>query len=171
MGFADVMGFYRGLTPLGIEIPNKGWESGDAGGWTLWTIGFGGVEISTTLPRSGTYSLRCQSASAFGGSSGARYDHPNWRAYLGKTIEFSIYNQKDPTRSVGSSRYIAIDDGDTITQQTFTPATGIWSLTTVQHTVSLNATMLRFWIFCAKVGGGPTYGWYIDDMDAKIIGA
>lgn len=157
------------MPSVSLVIPNKGWESGDAGGWTLWTVGYGGVEVSTTLPKSGTYSLRCHSASAFGGSSGARWDVPTWRDFIGKTVQFSIYNQKDPTRSVGSARYIEINDGVTNTQQTFTPATGVWSLTTVQHTVAANATMLRLNIHCAKVGGGITYGWYIDDMDAKVV--
>jgi len=167
MGFADVMGYYGGFCPppaLLPLIPNKGWESGDFGGW-IKGAGSSSVGVTTVGERSGSYCLRIYNPSLYTHAGQVYYDNPEWAKYIGKTIQFTIYNKLVPGYGYGSQRFIEINDGPTNTQQAFTIPCTTYQLTTVQHTVNASANQLRFRIYTA----GASYGYYIDDMDAVVL--
>lgn len=167
MGFADVMGYYGGMPPSGIVLPNPGWETGDAGGWTLSQSGYVGCSVNDVYPRSGTYDLSIGSPSVHSGSGWARWDYPLFRELIGETVEYSLWYARRSGLGGGVEKYIAISDGLTNTKANLTNNTTTYVQLTVQHTIDSNANKLRFMIYARK-----TYysmGWYFDDMQAKIL--
>ena len=93
-----------------VLIPNNGWETGDAGGWTLGSTGSAGIaSVSSLGPRTGTYHLRLGSGSASGGTAFARYEIPTFLTLAGLKVTFRVYSNR--VDGVPSTRRIRIDDG------------------------------------------------------------
>ena len=98
-------------------IPNNGWETGDAGGWTLGSTGSAGAAgVSSLGPRTGTYHLRLGSGSASGGTAFARYEIPTFLTLAGLKVIFRVYSNR--VDGVPSTRRIRIDDGVGVTDTT-----------------------------------------------------
>ena len=137
-------------------IPNNGWESGDAGGWTLAPdSGSSTAEVSTSNPRSGTYALRLIGA-APGEGSEAYYENPDFADYQNKVVEFLVWIENTATTSG-----IFIDDGVGETGVRFKVLSAYTQIRAVR-TIDGSATKLKFRIRC---GANTTVD--ADDMIAR----
>lgn len=151
-------------------IPNKGWESGDAGGWTLTQSGLFINAVQTTHPRTATYSLimfRFGTGQRWGQ---ALYSSPDYVAARGKEAIFTVYRKFYASEvRYPQTKYIRIDDGVGQTDFNLTEAFGSWALQTVTRTVDAAATKLEFIIY---VAGSDTahHRLSIDDMNATVDG-
>lgn len=156
---------------LGELIPNKSWETGDAGGWTFEGIGSFRPVVSTDNPRTGTYNLCFSTPDAAIRWGRARHSVTGNQLELlkGETVTFKIYrwNVITFTGGPGSNAYIRIDDGisSTDTNMLSTPYSSYYIIS-VDHAVALNATKVEFIIYWYKSGGGTIWHVDIDDMDA-----
>jgi len=155
---------------LGELIPNKSWETGDAGGWTFegsTSIPY----VHTDNPRTGIYNLHFVTSYSSIRWGRARYSVSAKQLALlkGETVTFKMYRWNVITfvGGVGSNAYIRIDDGITSTDKNMlsTPYSSYY-LISVEHTVALNATKVEFIIYWYKTGGGTIWHVDIDDMDA-----
>ena len=172
------MGIKMWLSPLvkniygapSIPMPNKGWETGDAGGWTF--SGSTGLPlVSNANPRTGTYAWRCGTS-----SSGVATGKAVWSVdagllpqLKGRTVKFTVYGYDVLIFAGGAGSYqrIGLDDGSTVTYQAipFTPYS-TWNLVTCTKVISAAATKLAFIVEWYKAGGGRIYRLDVDDMDA-----
>ena len=94
-------------------IPNNGWETGDAGGWTLVNGGGGEsfqyCQVKTTTPRSGLYHLEIKNSDAYSPDPSATYNLPSYATWIGYTVIW-----KGRARGAGGSGgnlLVTISDG------------------------------------------------------------
>jgi len=130
-------------------IPNVGWESGDAGGWTLTSGGgFIGVNCDdpptfNTHPRTGSCSLIQRHSNPTAQSSEATYEYSGFADLAGAEITFDVWRLWYDGGSGATEKFIEIDDGVGNTQ-TIIPGGGGWAKVSVTHTVDASPTRLRF---------------------------
>mgnify|MGYP001565766756 CR=1 FL=1 len=153
-----------------IPMPNKGWESGDAGGWTF-TGSTGIPAVTTDNPRSGSYDLHFNTASSSVRTGVATWTLPAalLAAIKGRTVKFTVYRRCALVFSggVGSYQRIGLNwgTGTGYTTIPFTPYS-VYDQVLVQQLIPAAATKLDFIIEWYKAGGGSIYHLDIDDMDA-----
>ena len=153
-------------------IPNKGWESGDAGGWTLTQSTLFTNAVQTTAPRTDTYSLimfRFGTGQRFGK---AEYSSPDYEIARGKEVIFTVYRRWYLSSvRYPQTKYIRIDDGVGQTDYNLDEGLGDgFQLQTVTRTIDASATKLDFIIY---VAGDDTahHRLSIDDMNVTVAGS
>jgi hypothetical protein len=156
-----------------IPMPNKGWESGDAGGWTFTgSVGYPSVGVDN--PRSGAFNLHFNTAAA-----GIRTGVATWTLPLSllaaikqKTVKFTVYRRCVLVFAggLGSYQRIGLDygAGTSYTTIPFIPY-AVYDQVLVQKLIPAAATKLDFIIEWYKTGGGRIYHLDIDDMDAVAV--
>ena len=150
-------------------IPNKGWESGDAGGWVF--AGSAPPVVSSEEPRTGIYSLKHGTNSASIRTATSTFtitDSSIVNFFKGQPLTFSVWTWivLDFAGGGGSFQRIEIYDGVGQTRQTISPTPySTWNKTEVTRTISGGATEIRFQNYWYKAGGGRIYRMYLDDMD------
>ena len=160
-------------------IPNKGWESGDAGGWTFtqstgFSLGIGDSSTypAGTLPRTGTYCLFM-----FRSLTGLRwgkveYSSADYEIARGKEAIFTVY-RKWYAASVRypQTKYIRIDDGVGQTDYNLDEGLGDgFQLQTVTRTIDASATKLDFIIYVEGLDTAH-HRLGIDDMNVTVAGS
>ena len=166
MGFISTKGFpglNRGFTNAlpSISIPNAGWETGTAGGWTLLKNGTALLDVVGNNARSGTYCLYAQPKT---GSCTARYSHLSYAKYIGYTVVFSVWAKREN----GNEGQIQLDDN---TQNPLTlfnwndVGSGVYKQFTVEITVAALATRLFFLL--TNFNSNFQNVW-MDDMQVRI---
>ena len=161
---------WEGVATLGMTlgpqlsqvIPNAGWETGAAGGWTLTAGSAGGsISVTTTAPRTGTYHLRLGKTAA-GTASQALYAVPwsnNWRS---RVITFGFHASR--VGAAANRARVLVSDGVLNSESVFSnnPAIGTYTWGSVTHTVDAAATKLELLVTSETSGDAGT--WDADDM-------
>ena len=168
-----ILGRQFGLVTGGpnAHLPNPGWESGDAGGWTFTAgSGVGAAATVVTADASnaildGTYALRVNRPAA-STSPVARIDMPHPRLYSGFQVDFSVSARRAPLNT--GSRRLRI-------QITASPDAGVtfdfalsdtYAEGTVTKVCPAGTTLLR--LFINLNGGSGAGAWNVDRMKLKI---
>lgn len=162
-----------GVPPLPELIGNKGWESGDYGGWA-----HGGtlLIVSTNEPRTGIYSLRGYTplgTAQIGIVTWTITDPFILSKLAGKDVVFSAWTWSKLIFSASDAdneRYIEVGDniGSTKTDIPKLPEE-TWQQITATHTITAAPTYVQFTIRYKKGGARAVYEIFVDDMDAYII--
>jgi len=163
-------------------LPNKSWETGDAGVWAFTgsappTVGIPPIRPSDpAVAHDGLYVAGFYSPLAAGQTGLASYneiDPVRLALIRGHTLTWGTWNwlHSEMGGIPGGYLHIQLFDGvNTVTNQIW-PAGGppydAWRYETVSLAVSPIAAQLSFRIYWHKIGGGSIMRWVIDDMDVS----
>lgn len=176
MGFGAKQGFppwTPGFAGGALVIPNPGWETGGAGGWTLTPGSSGGVcAVSAVDPRSGIYHLLLTKAGA-GSQSYAYVDLGTYNSIpglIGQRIRFSVYGKAvgTPTTDLQLQiTYIGSAQGATTVTFTLADNGGVYKLHSVTSVaIPSDTTNIRLFVATSSGGGGS---WRVDDMTLELL--
>ena len=174
MGFAKVMGWYRGLVlakPT-IIIPNPGWESGDEGGWTLTAGSLGGeCSVLSIDPHSGAYHLNLLK-NQFGGQSFAYVNLGGYNSIaklIGRIFTFTVWGKaiSVPTTALQLQiTYIGSAQGATVATFAYGVNLGVYTKHSVTSVpIPTDATDIRLFVATSSANSGR---WRVDDMTAVV---
>ena len=144
-------------------IPNNGWETGDAGGWTLTGGGgSGSASVQELAPMSGRYHLRLVSQSGFG-SSGGSYTFANGASLIGYTVRFRVWIKwNSGAGDRGGNLQILDGVGNTTEVWTYSAS---YAQITVSRIIQAGTTTIQFSINHSGSGGGQHD---IDNMEVEV---
>ncbi|MDD4985764.1 MAG: hypothetical protein PHQ43_08250 [Dehalococcoidales bacterium] len=148
-------------------FPNEGWETGDAGGWTL--SGTVKPTVSNLSPRTGLWSLRYvnYSVNFWGGVASWQITDPDLvDALRFSTLTFRCWYRGEPSNNQENKIQIIDELG---TASTDMPVNAAWAQYEVSKFITAYAKTITFKLSFVRGGTAPVGAQYVDDMESDPV--